>query len=246
MRKTLALIRRELIAYFSSPLAYVVLFAFLLYNGFWFWVIVSFLNRPETQAMHPLRLLFGGTIFFWLLMLFLLPVIMMRLLAEERRSGTLEVLLTSPVSETQVVIGKFLAAFVFYLFLWLPTVAYVAILASYSNIDWRPVATGYLGIALMGLLFSSVGLVTSALTRNQIVAAIFSFLLLALLFGVPIVQNLATDPALKNALTYVSLWDHMEDFSRGLVDSRHFVYQLSFTAFFLFLAVKALEASKGR
>jgi hypothetical protein len=120
----------------------------------------------------------------------------------------------------------------------------VAILASYSNIDWRPVATGYVGIALMGLLFSSVGLVTSALTRNQIVAAIFSFLLLALLFGVPIVQNLATDPTLKNALTYVSLWDHMEDFA-GPGRQPPLVYQLSLPAFFLFLAVKALEASKG-
>jgi ABC-2 type transport system permease protein len=100
--KTLALISRELIAYFSSPLAYVVLFAFLLSTTAWFWVIVSFLNRPETQAMHPLRLLFGGTIFFWLLMLFLLPVIIDALLAEAPRSGTLStVLLTSPVSETR-------------------------------------------------------------------------------------------------------------------------------------------------
>ena len=125
MRKLAALVHRELLAYFSSPLAYVILTAFLFINGYVFYLIVAFLNDPRTQAMAPLRLIFGGTIFFWLFLLFVVPVITMRLLAEERRSGTLEVLLTSPVSEGQVVMGKFLAAFVFYLFLWLPTWVYV-------------------------------------------------------------------------------------------------------------------------
>ena len=166
MRKTWALVWRELIAYFSSPLAYVVMTAFLFINGYVFWLIVAYLNDPRTQAMAPLKLLFGGTIFFWLFVLFVVPVITMRLLAEERRSGTLEVLLTAPVSETQVVIAKFLSAFAFYVVLWLPTLAYVAILASYSKLDWGPVAAGYLGIALLGGLFLSIGLFTSALVRN--------------------------------------------------------------------------------
>ncbi len=123
MRKIWAIIRRELIAYFSSPLAYIVMTAFLLMQGYIFYLIVSFLNNPQTPAMTPLRLFFGGTIFFWLFLLFVVPVITMRLIAEERRSGTIEVLLTSPVTEAQVVIGKFVAALIFYVALWLPTVA---------------------------------------------------------------------------------------------------------------------------
>ncbi len=246
MRKSLALVQRELVAYFSSPLAYVVLTAFLFFNGYVFWLITSFLNDPRTQAMAPLKLMFGGTIFFWLFLLFVVPVITMRLLAEERRTGTLEVLLTAPVSEAQVVIAKFIAAFIFYLFLWLPTVVYVIILASYSSIDPYPVAAGYLGIALLGVLFTAVGLLTSALTRNQIVAAIFAFAVLVVLFSIGLLEQLATAPALKGALGYMNLWDHMDDFSKGLVDTRHVVYDLSLAGLFLFLATKALEAKKWR
>jgi ABC-2 type transport system permease protein len=246
MRKVLALVQRELGAYFSSPLAWVIMTAFLAYNGFWFWIIVSYLNRPDTMAMAPLKLIFGGTVFFWFFLLFILPVITMRLLAEERRSGTLEVLLTSPVSEAQIVVGKFIGALVFYLALWLPTVVYPLVLASYSAIDWKVVASGYLGIALLGLPFMGVGLLTSALTKNQILAALLAFVVLAILFAVPILESLVMNPALKGSLSYMSLWDHMDDFARGIVDTRHFVYHVSVAAFFLFLATKALEASKGR
>jgi gliding motility-associated transport system permease protein len=246
MRKSLALVRRELVAYFSSPLAYVVLTAFLFFNGYVFWLIVAYLNNPRTQAMAPLKLMFGGTIFFWLFLLFLVPVITMRLLAEERRTGTLEVLLTSPVSEAQVVTGKFLAALIFYLFLWLPTLVYVVILASYSHIDLLTVAAGYLGVTLLGVLFTSVGLLTSALARNQIVAAIFAFAVLVVLFSLGLLQQLANAPALQGALSYMNMWDHMDDFAKGLVDTRHIVYLLSLAGLFLFLATKALEARKWR
>ncbi len=246
MRKTLALIHRELVAYFSSPLAYVVLTAFLFFNGYVFWLITAYLNDPRTQAMTPLKLFFGGTIFFWLFLLFVVPVITMRLLAEERRSGTLEVLLTAPVSEGQVVMGKFLAAFIFYLFLWLPTVVYVVILKQYAAIDLYKVASGYLGIALLGVLFAAVGLFTSAFTRNQIVAAIFAFAVLVVLFSVGLMEQLTTNPALKGVLGYMNLWDHMDDFARGLVDTRRIVYQLSLAGLFLFLTVKVVEAWKWR
>ena len=246
MRKTLALVRRELVAYFSSPLAYVILTAFLFFNGYVFWLIVAFLNDPRSQAMAPLKLFFGGTIFFWLFLLFMVPVITMRLLAEERRSGTLEVLLTSPVSEGQVVFGKFLAALLFYLFLWVPTLVYVLILATHSAIDPGPVAAGYLGILLLGILFAAVGLLTSALAKNQIVAAVFAFAVLVVLFSVGLLEQLVSTPWLKGALGYMNLWDHMDDFARGLVDTRHVVYQLSVAGLSLFLATKALEASKGR
>jgi ABC-2 type transport system permease protein len=246
MRKTWALVWRELIAYFSSPLAYVVMTAFLFINGYVFWLIVAYLNDPRTQAMAPLKLLFGGTIFFWLFVLFVVPVITMRLLAEERRSGTLEVLLTSPVSDGQVVVAKFLSSFVFYAALWLPTLVYVGILASYSKLDWGPVASGYVGIAVLGLLFLAIGLFTSALVRNQILAAILAFAVLVVVFSLGLVENVAVDQTLKGALGYMNLWSHMDDFSRGILDTRHLVYSLSLSAFFVFLATKALEASKGR
>jgi len=246
MRKLLALVHRELISYFSSPLAYVVLTAFLFVNGYVFYLIVAYLNDPRTPPMAAFKLLFGGTIFFWLTLLFVLPVTTMRLLAEERRTGTLEVLLTSPVSEAQVVLGKFLAAFVFYLFLWAPTLVYVAILAHYSKLDPLPVLAGFLGIALLGVLFLSIGTFTSALVRNQIIAAILAFAVLVIIFSIGLVENLAGAAALKGALSYMNLWEHMDDFGKGIVDTRHVVYNLSLAGLFLFLATKALEASKGR
>ncbi len=246
MRKLVALVRRELISYFSSPLAYVILTAFLFVNGYVFYLIVAYLNDPRTPPMAAFKLLFGGTIFFWLMLLFVLPVTTMRLLAEERRTGTLEVLLTSPVSEDQVVLGKFLAAFVFYLFLWLPTVVYVAILAQHSKIDPLPVLAGYLGIALLGILFLSIGTLTSALVRNQIIAAILAFAILVVVFSIGLVENLASGAALKGLLGYMNLWEHMDDFGKGIVDTRHVIYDLSLSGLFLVLATKALEASKGR
>jgi len=246
MRSTLAVTRRELVAYFSSPLAYIVMTAFLLMQGYIFFLIVSFLNDPRTQAMTPLRLFFGGTIFFWLFLLFLVPVITMRLIAEERRSGTLEVLLTSPVTEAQVITGKLLAALAFYVALWLPTLIYVVILKTYSTIDLGPVAAGYLGVLLLGFLFLGVGLFTSTLSDNQLIAAILAFAVMVLLFSVGLVEQLMTSSALKTALGYMNLWTHMDDYARGIVDSRHVIYELSAGVLFLFLATKSLGVKKWR
>ncbi len=246
MRKTWAIIRRELIAYFSSPLAYVVMTAFLLMQGYIFSLIVSFLNNPQTPSMTPLRLFFGGTIFFWLFLLFVVPVITMRLIAEERRSGTIEVLLTSPVSELQVVVGKFLAALTFYVALWFPTVLYVVVLKRHSEIDLGPVAAGYLGVFLLGFLFLAVGTFASTLTDNQLIAAIIAFATMVLLFSIGLVEQLASSPAIKAALGQMNLWTQMDDFAKGIVDSRHVIYQLSTGLLFLFLAAKSLEVKKWR
>ncbi len=247
MRKVMAILRRELIAYFSSPLAYIVMTAFLLLQGYIFYLIVSYLNRPQTLAMTPLRLFFGGTIFFWLFLLFVVPVITMRLVAEERRSGTIEVLLTSPVTEGQVITGKFLAALAFYVILWLPTLVYVAILEHHASIDPGPVAAGYLGVLLLGVLFMGVGTFTSTLTDNQLIAAILAFAAMVLLFSVGLVQQLlVSSSALRSALEYMNLWTHMDDFAKGIVDSRHVVYELSTGIFFLYLATKSLEVKKWR
>jgi ABC-2 type transport system permease protein len=247
MTKIVAIVRRELIAYFSSPLAYIVLTAFLLMQGYIFSIIVSFLNNPMTQAMTPLRLFFGGTVFFWLFLLFTVPVITMRLIAEERRSGTIEVLLTSPVTEAQVVIGKFLAALVFYIVLWLPTALYVVILKQHSTIDIRPVLAGYLGVLLIGFLFLAVGTFTSTLTNNQLIAAIMAFAALVGLFSIGLVEQLLVSSSwFRDALGYMNLWTHMDDYAKGIVDTRHVVYELSIGLLFLFLAAKSLEVKKWR
>jgi len=247
MRKVLAIVRRELIAYFSSPLAYMVMTAFLLMQGYIFYLIVSFLNQPGTQAMTPLRLFFGGTIFFWLFLLFVVPVITMRLIAEELRSGTLEPLLTAPVTEGQVITGKFLAALGFYVILWLPTIVYVLILKSHSAIDLGPVAAGYLGILMLGFLFLGVGTFASTLTNNQLIAAILAFAATVALFSVGLLEQLVVSSSFfKSALSYMNLWTQMDDFARGIVDTRHIVYQLSVGMLFLYLATKSLEWKKGR
>jgi ABC-2 type transport system permease protein len=247
MSKVLAIVRRELVAYFSSPLAYIVLTAFLLMQGYIFSIIVSFLNNPMTQAMTPLRLFFGGTVFFWLFLLFTVPVITMRLLAEERRSGTVEVLLTSPVTEAQVVAGKMAAAVIFYAVLWLPTVLYVVILRQHSTIDLLPVLSGYLGVLLIGFLFLAVGIFTSTLTNNQLIAAILAFAALVVLFSIGLVEQLMVSSSwIRDALAYMNLWTHMDDYAKGIVDTRHVVYELSVGLLFLFLAAKSLEVKKWR
>lgn len=247
MVKTLAILRRELIAYFSSPLAYLVLTGFLLLQGGIFYLVLAFLNNPMGQIMAPMEAFFGGTIFFWLFLLFVVPVITMRLIAEERNTGSIEVLMTSPVTEGQVITGKFMAALVFYAALWLPTGLYVVILRRHLDIDLGPVLAGYLGVLLVGFLFLGVGTFASTLTSNHLIAAILAFVGLVALFAIPLVEQLlVSDSLFKAALGHMDLWSHMEDYAMGIVDTRHVVYELSVGLLFLFLATRSLELKKGR
>jgi len=246
MNGLLATLNRELRAYFLSPLAYAVMTFFLLVNGFVFWVIVSFLSDPRSRGGAPVELFFGQTVFFWLVLLFIAPAITMRLLSEERRSGTIEVLMTSPVTETQVVVGKFLAALTFYIFLWLPTLIYVALVQHYSTVDWGPVASSFLGILGIGAVFVAVGVFASAVSRNQVVAASLGFAILILLFSFGLLENLVNAQWLKQTFAYLDLWSHMDDFSKGIVNTRRLMYCASLTVFFLFLSSRALEANKWR
>ncbi len=246
MKGAVATLARELRAYFFSPLAYAILTLFMLVNGFVFWVIVSFLSDPRARIGAPLELFFGQTVYFWLVLLCIVPVLTMRLLAEERKSGTIEVLMTAPVTETQVVLGKYFAALLFYLCLWLPTLVYVAIIARHGQVDAGPVAAGYLGVLGVGALFLAVGLFASSVARNQIVAAVLTFVLLVLLFSFGLLGNLVSGDVLKKVFSYLDLWQHMDDFAKGLVDTRRLVYYVSGTAFFLFLATRFLAANKWR
>jgi ABC-2 type transport system permease protein len=243
----LATVGRELRAYFLSPLGWVVATGFLFFQGLSFQTILDYLNDPRAPAsMTPLDFFFGGTLFFWLAMLFVGPVLTMRLLSEERRSGTLEMLLTAPVSEGQVVVGKYLGALLFFVALWTPTLVYVALLARQLPLDWGPVGAAYLGTLGIGAFFLAIGVFASSVTRNQVVAAVFAFAIIFVCFLPAFVEGLVNDPKLRDALQYLNLYQHMDEFSKGIVDSRHLVYYLSGTVFFLFLASRAVEAAKGK
>jgi ABC-2 type transport system permease protein len=243
MNGILATFLRELRAYFLSPLAYALLFFLLLANGILFTMILVFLNDPLAPPGRPLDFFFGSS---WWMLIFVGPLLTMRLLAEERKSGTIEVLMTAPVTEAQVVLGKYLAALAFFVVLWLPTLVYAGIVAFYSEIDWGVVAAGYLGVVLVGGLILSVGMLTSALTRNQVIAAVSAVALSFALYIFTVFEQAVSSQALKSAFSYMSIPDHLEELAKGIVDTRRLVFYLTTTAFFLFLTGRALESGKWR
>lgn len=246
MKGALAVFGRELRAYFYSPLAYVVLTFFVLVQGYYFSLILAFLADPRAAAGRPLELFFGQTIFTWLVLIFAGTFLSMRLLSEELRSGTVETLLTSPISEGAVVAGKYGASLAFYLFLWAPTLVYVGIVRYFSPVDWGPIASSYLGIFGIGALFLAVGLFASATSKNQMVAAIVTFFCLLVLFSCGLLENLVNDETAKKVFGQMNLWQHMDDFSKGIVDTRRLVYYATGAGFFLFLTTRALAAKKWR
>ena len=244
MKGMLATLRRELRAYYFSPLAYVIATFLLLINGVLFAIIVSYLSDPRYPGGRPLDLFFSMS---WLILLFGTPFLTMRLLSEERKSGSIEVLMTAPVTEAHVVVGKYLAALAFFASLWLPTLAYAVIVAYYSELDWGTLAAGYLGILGIGALALSIGVFASAMSKNQIVAAVVTFALLFVFFFVfGWTENLVNSTALKQAFGYLDVLAPLQDFAKGIVDTRTLVYYLSTTVFFLFLTARALEAKKWR
>jgi ABC-2 type transport system permease protein len=249
MRPLWATYLRELRAYFLAPLGYLVLFFFLVINGVIFASIISFLVDPRTGgSARPMDALFGGGggFFLWVIFLMICPVLTMRLISEELRSGSIEVLMTAPISETQVIVAKFLAAFTFFCALWLPTMAYGAILGHYAKVDWGPVAGGYLGVFGIGAMLLSAGVFASAMTRSQLVAFIMAFTFVILLFIIGLLENLFNNETVKQALGYIDLVSHMDEFRKGIVDSRRLIYYASAVFFFLFLASRALEDRKWR
>jgi len=239
----LATYRRELRAFFFSPLAYVMLFFFLVVTGVIFVYIVGQLNNPASPGGPPLKFFFSAT---WLMLLLLGPLLTMRLVSEELRSGSIEVLMTAPVTEGQVIGGKFLAAFTFYAFLWFPTLGYAIMIALYEKVDWGPVMAGYLGVLLIGALFLAIGIFSSAMTRSQLLAAMMTAALLFVLFLLGVFEGMASNELLKRALGYVSIFNHIDELASGIVDTRRLVFYLSGTLFFLFLASRALEDKKWR
>jgi ABC-2 type transport system permease protein len=224
MTAVLAILRREWAAYFRTSVGWAVLALFLLLQGLVFWMFVQFLGRPDAPPGGVMEFFFGGTILYWIAIALLATVVPMRLVSEELRTGTIEPLLTAPVTAGEVVVGKWLAAFGFYIAAWVPTLAYLGYLRAVgATLDRGPIAAGYLGTLLLGAAALAVGLCASALTRNQLVAATISFVsfFVALLVGA--LEGQVRTPALAAALRRYSPFRMMEDFGHGIVDSRHVV-----------------------
>jgi ABC-2 type transport system permease protein len=240
---TLILTWREIESTFYSPLSYVVLTMFLILNGFSFYITLPDVQGNVTDAV---RYFLGINIIFWLSALFIPPVITMRLLAEEKKSGTLEPLMTAPVSEMQVVLAKYFGAMAFYIFLWVPSLLYIILIKRYGGIpDNGIIFSSYTGIFLLGSSLISLGLFASSLSSNQIVSAVVALVLNLLIFFVPMISLAIEWTPAKRVLDQLWVFRHfMETFSKGLLDSFHVVFYLGLTVFFLFLAIRTLEARK--
>ena len=169
----------------------------------------------------------------------------MRTYSEEKRSGTIELLLTSPITDLQIILGKFAGAMLLYVAMLAVTIIHIGFLFVFGNPEWKPIATGYLGLLLMGGCFLSVGLFISSLTKNQIVAAMATFAVFLMLW---VISWIATfmGPTSQAVLNYLSLTDHFNDFAQGVIDTKHIIYYLSFMAFGLFLTAKSVDSERWR
>jgi ABC-2 type transport system permease protein len=236
MKNVLAIAERELKSYFVSPVAYVVTALFLLISGYLFSVIV--LNTNEAS----LRYLISNLSVIWL---FITPALTMRLLAEESRSGTIELLLTNPVRDAEVVFGKYLGALGLLLVMVAFTLYYPFLLFMFGNPDRGPMVAGYLGVILQAAAFLSIGLLASSLTQNQIVAAVLTFAILLIMWLSESVANFIGRPA-SDIMRYLSVTSHFQDFSRGVIDTTHVIYFLSIVAASLFLTYLSLQTRRWR
>ena len=236
MTTTLAIARRELGSYFRSPLAYVIIAAFLVIAGYFFSVNAIYGRqanvRPVFQTLYTILLL-------------LAPMVTMRLLAEEQKSGTLELLLTSPVRDLEVVLGKFLAGLGFFVVMLIPTAYSIFLLSQYGDPDNGGIIGGYLGAVFFCGAIVAVGLFTSSLTQNQIVAAVLAFAILLLLWVVDGLSSVFTG-RVGDALSYLALYPHFNDMTRGAIDTKDILYYFTIILAALFLTWRSLEARRWR
>ncbi len=280
MRNTLAIAWREIRTYFTSPLAYVVIGVFLALSGYFFWARLLYFselclrygNNPYIyQQLNVndmvIRPHFGtmGMIFLWMI-----PMITMRLLAEERRAGTAELLFTCPVTSGQVILGKYLGAAFLLLVMIAATLTYPLLVAGGGTApDMGPTLIGYFGILLMGLSFLAIGLLISSLTENQMVAAVGAFGVLLILWVINWVAASATatlasiinnftnglwnglglplgGPTLGDLINHLSITWHSEDFQKGLLDTQHVVFYASVVFLALFVTQRVIESRRWR
>jgi ABC-2 type transport system permease protein len=253
MRNIAAIAQRELNAYFSSPIGYVLIGFFALLFGWFFYVPLAYFEQQSmqmgmnpTQSLNINQMLVGPTLMnTTVIMLFLFPLITMRTYAEEKRSGTIELLLTSPITDVQIILGKFLGAMLLYAAMLAVTMIHMGVLFVFGNPEWKPIATGYLGLLMMGGCFLSLGLFISSLTKNQIVAAMATFAVFLMLWVINWIGTFV-GPTTQAVLAHLSLTDHFDDFAKGIIDTKHVVYYLSFMAFGLFLTAKSVDSERWR
>ncbi|HEV2320233.1 MAG TPA: ABC transporter permease [Verrucomicrobiae bacterium] len=251
MRIFLTLLRRELGAFFLSPVGYVIIAAVTLILGLTFDVLMTNLLGGDPQEM-PITELFYASYIFWLIVLLIAPVITMRLFAHEKYSGTFETLMTTPVNDLQVVASKFTAAIIFYMITWLPMLACLFVVRHFTNqhdaLDGGMIGGMYVGIFLVGGLFLALGCFASSLTRSQMAAAMVSFVLGIALFLISFLAAAGGTPTewKGRVLSYFDLFDQMHNFSRGMVDTKAVVFYVTLTFFFLFLTLRSVESRRWK
>ncbi len=250
MRKFFVLLMREIRSYFYSPIAYIVLVFFLLVSGVDFYFQISFMNQRAVG--YSVQEAFFNSVFFWFAFVLIFPLITMRLFAEEFKLGTIEPLMTAPVRDWQVVLAKFFGALVFYMVLWIPTLAYFGI---FTLVTHKPAANSpgayagsYLMLLLLGMFYLSVGCFASVLTKNQIIAAVISFCSITLFFFMGLIQYILLDisASTRELLGYFSALEQMGTLSRGIIDTRPIVLYTSMTALMLAFTYQAFQSRKWR
>ena len=245
-----ALVRRELSAFFQGPTGFIIIAAVMFLIGLGFVVVLSGLNGEATPM--PVTQVFYGTYFFWVILLLIAPVITIRSFAMERASGTYESLMTAPIGDWQVVLSKFAGALIFYMILWVPLLICSVVVRFYVGesavLGLGTMFTSALGILMVGCLYMSIGCFASALTRNQAVAAVSGFALGAALFFTGFFSYFAGDRTdwLSQLARHISLANHMESLTRGVVDLGAIVFFLSLTGLFLYLTHKVVESRRWK
>jgi ABC-2 type transport system permease protein len=253
----LAIANKELRSYFSSPIAYAVIGFLALAFGFMFVIYLwGFLEQVERMGANPMtgmqpvnvnQMLIRPLIMqLGVIWLFLLPMVTMRTFAEEKRSGTIELLLTTPITDLQIILGKFLGVLGLYGAMLLATLPGIAALFAFGNPDWPPVATTYLGLLLFGAAFLALGLWISSLTENQIVAGAATFMLLLLLLLVGWLRDFTTSTTVLQVVSALSIYEHLDDFTKGVISTSHVAYYLSVVTFGLFLTSRSLDGARWR
>ena len=255
MNNILAIAHKELKSYFSTPIAYVVIGLFALLFGYFFYAMLVIFNQQSAQFggaeggavdinQQLIRPLFLNAS---VILLFVLPLITMRTYSEEKRSGTIELLLTSPVTDVEIILGKFLGAMTLYAAMLAVTVIHMLVLFSYANPkpEWTVPVIGYVGLLLMGGCFISVGLLISSLTKNQIVSGMVTFAVFLLLWVINWIASF-TGPTTQSVLNYLSITDHFDDFTRGIVDTKHLIYYFSVMSFGLFLTARSVDTERWK
>lgn len=243
MRGLFAIYRRELAGLFYGPLAWVLLALALLLNGYLF---VLYLKNGAGSVDDAVQLALGRSWMFWFLIVLVPPLLTMRMVSEESRSGILEFLLTAPITDAAVVVGKFLAATTFLSILWAPIFLYALGLSSLGVApDAGGLLGGYMGAVLVSGLFAAVGLFASALTNTPVLAAFVAVLANAAILCAPLLAGLSDDPRLRQAIRHIDVVDHhTNSFLLGVFDTSYAVFFVAWTAFALFLTVRVIETRR--